>query len=157
MKHLKIEIPNGYEIDKEKSTFETIVFKEIKPLLPTSWDKLNDIAGYYVDSSSIVVEVEKEEAEVHSNNRNIFATKQQAKASIVLAQLSQLREVYRNGWLPNWNDHSNKFVIRLCNNDISKDTSISTDYFLSFKDRETRDLFFIYFKDLIEKAKPLFS
>ena len=29
MKTLKIEIPNGYEIDTEKSTFENIVFKEI--------------------------------------------------------------------------------------------------------------------------------
>jgi hypothetical protein len=29
MKTLKIEAPNGYEIDTEKSTFENIVFKEI--------------------------------------------------------------------------------------------------------------------------------
>ena len=28
-KELKIEIPKGYEIDKEKSTFEKIVFKKI--------------------------------------------------------------------------------------------------------------------------------
>ena len=28
-KEIKIEIPNGYEIDIEKSTFENIVFKEI--------------------------------------------------------------------------------------------------------------------------------
>jgi hypothetical protein len=27
MKEVKIEIPNGYEIDQEKSTFEKIVFK----------------------------------------------------------------------------------------------------------------------------------
>ena len=29
MKTLKIEVPNGYEIDTEKSTFKNIVFKEI--------------------------------------------------------------------------------------------------------------------------------
>lgn len=28
-KELKIEIPKGYEIDKEKSTFEKIVFKKL--------------------------------------------------------------------------------------------------------------------------------
>lgn len=28
MKELKIEIPDGYEIDKEKSSFEKIVFKK---------------------------------------------------------------------------------------------------------------------------------
>ena len=27
---LKIEIPKGFEIDKEKSTFEKIIFKEVK-------------------------------------------------------------------------------------------------------------------------------
>ena len=27
-KELKIEVPQGYEIDKEKSTFEKIVFKK---------------------------------------------------------------------------------------------------------------------------------
>ena len=29
MKEIKIEIPNGYEIDTEKSTFENIIFKEV--------------------------------------------------------------------------------------------------------------------------------
>lgn len=31
MKNIKIEIPEGYQIDQEKSTFENIVFKEVKP------------------------------------------------------------------------------------------------------------------------------
>lgn len=30
MKEFKIQMPNEYEIDKEKSTFENIVFKSIK-------------------------------------------------------------------------------------------------------------------------------
>ena len=29
MKEFKIEVPEGYEIDKEKSTFENIVLKSI--------------------------------------------------------------------------------------------------------------------------------
>lgn len=39
MKELKIEVPEGYEIDKEKSTFEKIVFKKIKVELPKTWDE----------------------------------------------------------------------------------------------------------------------
>ena len=35
-KELKITIPEGYEIDKEKSTFEKIVFKK-KDTKPRSW------------------------------------------------------------------------------------------------------------------------
>ena len=41
-KKLKINIPEGYEIDKEKSTFEEIVFKKVEdPLakLPKTWEE----------------------------------------------------------------------------------------------------------------------
>jgi hypothetical protein len=30
MKEIKIEVPKGYEVDKENSTFERIIFKEVK-------------------------------------------------------------------------------------------------------------------------------
>ena len=33
-KELKIEVPQGYEIDKENSTFEKIVFKKVEKELP---------------------------------------------------------------------------------------------------------------------------
>ena len=41
-KKLKINIPEGYEIDKENSTFEEIIFKKIEdPLskLPKTWEE----------------------------------------------------------------------------------------------------------------------
>ena len=50
MKEIKIEVPEGYEIDKEKSTI-SIVLKE-KSKLPMSWKELGDITGYYIDSTS---------------------------------------------------------------------------------------------------------
>lgn len=37
-KTLKIEVPNGYEIDKEKSTFENIVFKKADDIV-IKWNK----------------------------------------------------------------------------------------------------------------------
>lgn len=40
MKTFKIEIPNGFEINKDNSTFENIVFKEIKKELPKTWYEL---------------------------------------------------------------------------------------------------------------------
>tara|TARA_R110002126_G_scaffold100487_1_gene231999 strand:+ start:1757 stop:1912 length:156 start_codon:yes stop_codon:yes gene_type:complete len=45
MKDLKINAPKGYEIDKDKSTFENIVFKEIN-VLPSSWDDLKEVSGF---------------------------------------------------------------------------------------------------------------
>ena len=38
-KSFKVEIPEGYEIDKENSTFECIKFKKIKIEYPKSWDE----------------------------------------------------------------------------------------------------------------------
>lgn len=43
-KELKIQVPEGYEIDKENSTFENIVFKRKE--LPKSWEDLGAIRGF---------------------------------------------------------------------------------------------------------------
>ncbi len=153
MKTLKIEIPNGFEIDKDNSTFEQIVFKEIKKQLPESWEELQEIQGYFVCTMASIAKLHKDSKGLE----NVFATEEQAKASIALAQLSQLREVYRNGWVPNWLDDKYKFCIELYANEINKDYYYSQNNFLSFQDKETRDLFAENFKDLIEQAKPLMS
>jgi hypothetical protein len=44
-------------------------------------------------------------------NSNTFFSKEQAEAAVALAQLSQLREVYRQGWVPDWTDGSEKHCI----------------------------------------------
>jgi len=42
----------------------------------------------------------------------VFATEEPAKAAIALAQLSQLRDIYRDLWVPNWEDlHERKHCI----------------------------------------------
>jgi hypothetical protein len=157
MKTLKIEIPNGFEIDKENSTFEQIVFKEIKKELPKTWEELKEISGYYTNADCTLGSQNKD-FPTNSNNVNIFATEEQAKASIALAQLSQLREVYRNGWVPNWSSfEQDKFIIDFADNKINKSCYQVADTFLAFQDKETRDLFLENFKDLIEQTKPLMS
>lgn len=125
-----------------------------KKKLPITWNGLEQVNGYYIDNHSII---NKDGGYVHVSNRNFFATKEQAEASIALAQLSQLREVYRNGWVPDWGDDKSKYVITLRNGEIIDDSNIRYDKFLSFQDRETRDLFLENFRDLIEKAIPLMS
>lgn len=42
-KTLKIEIPNGYEIDKENSTFENIVFKKVDDVIIKWNQKYNGV------------------------------------------------------------------------------------------------------------------
>jgi hypothetical protein len=154
MKTFKIEVPNGYEIDKEKSTFENIVFKEVKKELPKTWQELGEIIRYYTHNNSDIFYAD---CITTSRNRNLFATEEQAEASLALAQLSQLREVYRNGWKPDWTVDKVKFCIGIVEDKIIETTYYQSSTFLSFQDEETRDLFLENFRDLIEQAKPLMS
>ena len=154
MNTLKINVPEGFEIDKDKSTFEEIVFKPIKKELPKRWEDLEKIEGYWVtEYSNISKSCLFNTAD---NNRNIFLTEAQAKAAIALAQLTQLREVYRQGWVPDWNyagemKHS---IIKL-DGKIDSTMLWRSAHFLTFQSAEVRDQFLKNFKDLIEEASPL--
>lgn len=150
MKQINIDIPQGYEIDREKSTFENIVFKEIKGL-PTTWEDLKTISGHYVVSNSIMY---SQELNTYSRNKNMFATKEQAEASLALAQLSQLRDVYRQGWTPDWGDNDWKHVIEFHKDKLIRSSYRGTNNFLAFQSKDIRDEFLENFKDLIEQAKP---
>lgn len=143
---------NGTNEELKQLALET--FPELgKKELPKTWEELRKISGFYVDSESGVYKCSELDT-VYQENRNLYATKEMAEASIALAQLSQLREVYRNGWVP---DDSVKYTIVFTDNGIREYSYITINNFLSFQDKETRDLFLKNFKDLIEKAKPLMS
>lgn len=153
MKQLKITPPEGYEVDTEKSTFEHIVFKPIQKQLPKSWEELGEINGWFVNNGSGIKDVQQ--VGIHLSHRNVFATKEQAEAAVALAQLTQLREVYRQGWKPDWKDGSLKYSIDKYEAKIVGDLYFNRSYFLAFQSEEVRDLFLTNFKDLIEKASPL--
>ena len=53
-KTLKITPPEGYEVDKEKSTFSEIIFKKIEPNLPMSWEELGVVKGYFIYQNNVV-------------------------------------------------------------------------------------------------------
>jgi len=53
MKEFIIECPSGYEIDKEKSTFEKIVFKEIGLKFPESVEEIPNREWYISSNGSI--------------------------------------------------------------------------------------------------------
>lgn len=84
-KELKIEIPEGYEIDKENSTFEKIVFKE----KTIKWrnNSLNRITGWWIDSKSII----RTNCVLNQpENYNLFATGPLATKALAMAKISQI-------------------------------------------------------------------
>lgn len=154
MKEMKITPPDGYEVDKENSTFESIKFKPIKKELPKSWDELGEIQGYFVSTDSDVIPFDMNLT--CDSERNVFPSKEEAEASIALAQLCQLRDRYNDGWNPDWTDYSStKYDIYFFDNDIAYTTSTRSHRVLTFRTEELRDEFIENHRDLIEKAKPL--
>lgn len=152
-KELKIQTPEGYEIDKENSTFEKIVFKKVESKLPKTWKDLEEISGFYIDKYSMVSISYIYNTD--EDNRNIFPTREEAEACLALAQLCQLRDRYNDGWKPDWEDGINKYCIYLQGNKIDCGEVHSLHYVLIFKTEELRDEFLENFRDLIEIAKPL--
>ncbi len=152
MKHLKISIPEGYEIDEALSTFENIVFKPTVVALPKTWEELVEFDGYYVLNSVVNF---TERNTIENTNKDIFATEEQAEASIALAQLSQLMQVYNNGWVPDWKYSSDKHIIEYYEGEFKIETRCIYSAFLAFEKEETAKLFLENFKDLIIIAKPL--
>ena len=159
MKNLKITAPDGYEIDKENSTFENIVFKPIKKELPKSLIELGEIIGYYTNGFGRTTKKTYSRIEQHNLSTKLFATKEQAEASLALAQLSQLLKVYRESEkVIDWsNDSQGKYCIRFGLHGLERVHTFEYTYFLSFQSAEVRDLFLENFRDLIEQAKPLMS
>jgi hypothetical protein len=152
MKTQKIVAPEGYEIDREKSTIDEIVFKE--KTFPKTWEELESVSGWFITPQGNVLNL-KNLSTMAISHRDTFVTKEQAAASIALAQLSQLREVYRNGWEPDWRDDNLKCCINANNYRIYYSLNLCT--FLSFQSNEIAAEFLLHFRDLIEQAKPLMS
>ena len=86
-KEIKITPPEGYEIDRENSTFDRIVFK---PIESERWaDNFeNQIEGFYITENSGISRLDC--GFNHPYNFHIFATKKQAKSALAMARISQL-------------------------------------------------------------------
>jgi len=150
-KELNIIAPEGYEIDKENSTFEKIVFKKINEL-PKTWEDLKYISGSYVSTFSNITTVYSLKTDYP--NKLIFPTKELAEAALALAQLLQLRDRY-NGDNKGFIFGKSNYCIIVSNNSISKYCDSYIQRILAFRTKELRDKFYNNFEDLIEIVKPL--
>ena len=155
---LIIEPKNGKVIDLENSDLSVgkIVFKKKENELPTKWEDLVIIKGYYLNSDCFVIGRGDKPA---NYNKNIFPTKEEAEACLALSQLCQLRDAYNGEPLADWCDWKNsnqkKCCIVIYRGEIYKDDYVNISKILSFKTEELRDKFFKNFRELIEIAKPL--
>lgn len=154
-RELKIEIPEGYEIDREKSSLERIVFKKKEYKLPESWEDLCDMTpreGYYMDiDGNIANACESGSTMFCYSDRNLLATKEDCEAHRALMQLHRLRDCYRQGWVPKMENVG--FSIKVDYLGVAKVCVLPR--FLSFQSKEIALKFLHNFLDLILTAKDL--
>ena len=156
---IEIEVPEG-----KKAVWEdnTIVFEDIKPQLPKTWEefcKQNPIKEEerYIDSSSHISSAMVFPTNRNSiSDRNVLPSKEAAEQHLALMQLHQLRDCYRQGWTPSWkNFKSNKYCVAFIDNKYAIMLHNTASKFLSFQSRKIAEEFLNNFKDLIKQAGDL--
>lgn len=148
-KELKIEVPEGYEIDLQKSTFEKIIFKKI-PENPKTWEEYCKLTkGSYSNYANATTNMVYKDR--HTGTYNEFTTKERAEQFIALGKLLQLRDYWVKGYdkFPYlvWNSGGRRVFV--C------DWSGVTPYPLTFPTKEMAEEFKDCFEDLIKQAFPL--
>lgn len=153
-KEIKINIPEGYEIDKKNSTFENIILKKIEDKKPKSWKEyqllVKNKLSFWTDAFD---NLEKTDRSGYSTFKE-FDTKEEAKAFCALGKLIQLRDAWRGDWKPDWtNENQSKHSIHCRCGKAQISLNWTATRVLSFPTGEMRNEFFETFKDLIEEAK----
>ena len=153
METKEIIIPQGWEIDEVRGN--KIILMESKKELPKTWEECCELLGEgeYINNESIICNYTPH-CGASKANENILPTGL-GKPMLALCQLIVCREVYRQGWKPNWSDSKTKWVIEYVNDNIASMTYMQTSKVLSFQSAEIRDQFLENFRDLIEEAKEL--
>ena len=118
----------------------------------TNYYKLINVADVNPSISTTIID---KNAPICKTPHFIFKSEELAEAFIALQQLILIRDIYNEGWEPDWNDNSLKYIIYYNENEITINWYYNISMVLAFKTAELRDKFLNNFKPLIEKAKPL--
>ena len=153
-KCISIEVPDGYEIDNEKSTFTNIVFKPIACKYPKSWREAfigKPLCGYWIGDQSEIREASRNAVNA---DKNVFKTEKQAKSALAYAQITQLMALpcYNGDWIPDWvNGLYDKYSLIRRGNEIELILRNDTFAPITFKSKEIRESFLKNHEDLLRQ------
>lgn len=137
------------------------ILQESEKTLPKIWEEAYDkylcnTTIYYIDTNSKMQQFTKPHTEYAEYNKNALLSQERAEEVLALMQLITLRDIYNNGWEPDWSNYDEiKYCIYGWSSTITIGTFRAEHCILAFKTEELRDEFFKNFKGLIEKAKRL--
>ena len=159
---IEIEVPDG-----KKAVWKDnkVVFEDIKPQLPKTWeeyvtfhfpvDKLPE--NHYVCAETSIFSCHTTNSDYESvlQTKNILTSDKTIKQHLALMQLHQLRDCYRQGWIPDWKDNYDKYIILKNRGKYGVFTATWISRFLAFRDRKRAEEFLTNFRELIEQAGDL--
>lgn len=122
---IEIEVPDGKKAVWKEGT---IVFEDTKPKFPKTWEE-------FCEQNKVKIQVTEQ--------------------YLALMQLHQLRDCYRQGWVPDYLGESGKWYIVKYYNRPVVSTNHNFSEFLSFQSKEIAQEFLNNFRDLIEQAGDL--
>lgn len=139
----------------------TKVKYEKKKELPRSWEEFcrnypcKKDECFITTSCGLYLARERDERHV-TCDRNLLPSKEAAEAHLAYMQLHQLRDAWREGWLPDWTDEDQtKYVILNTAGEFTIRGFYTMSCFLAFQDEKRAKDFFACFIDLIRKAGDL--
>ena len=153
-----IQIPEGYQIDTDKSNDRQIVLNKIEDNKVRSWEeyckKMEGKDSYFIEDTYYT--------SVSSQFRHVpivteFKDKEEAEAFAAFSKLRKFRRDWVGDWKPDYKNVSEaKFAIITSENEITKKAENYTENnSMSFPTERMRDEFFDTFKDLLDQAKTL--
>lgn len=156
---ITVDVPEG-----KKAVWKDgkVVYEDVLHELPKTWGQfckghpitadecyINDtceITPYYSD---------QETRRASISDANWLPSEQAAKQHLALMQLHQLRDCYRQGWVPDWKSREEKYCIGHYNDCYRVEYSETAPDFLAFQSEEIAEEFLNNFRDLIEEAGDL--
>lgn len=166
-RNIKLTLEKAREFYNKGGEFRDLIlsaFSEEEILgqkLPKTWEdfcsrrKINTFAYYITPTSEIgpktygICDMDSE------RDKNLLESIADAKAHLALMQLHQLRDCYRQGWVPDWSIEGFKCCILKSGTDIKVEIGFTHNHFLSFQTYELAQQFLNNFRDLIEQAGDL--
>ena len=159
---IEVEVPDGYKAVYDNNTQKVEI---VRVGLPKTWEEFCEnypISSdeHFIRENSTITEASymvRKQIVFRGKNedKNLLPNKETAEAFLALMQLVQLRDCYRQGWTPDWNDGNNKFSIEIIDGEITTFWDNRKSRILSFQSIEVRDEFLNNFRGLIEEAKEL--
>ena len=144
-KELKIDTPSGYEIDREKSTFEKIIFKKVKNFHPKTWEEYHNLT-----KGEDCCNIDDDDC-VRLGYADEFSNKKRKEQYVALGKLLQLRDY----WVKRSKFKDAIGVFTWSDGLIVTNNCDINDCAITFPTQEMADKFITCFRDLIKQASPI--